>query len=113
MCTVRYRRCKHGAGFTLVEFVISIVLLAILATAGASLMSSMFGAYTESRDVVGGDGQARVAFERMTRELRDIRPLTCSVASQTCGCGGTCTGTCTGITLTPSTEVTFIGSDGN
>jgi prepilin-type N-terminal cleavage/methylation domain-containing protein len=87
-------RPRKRAGFTLVEFVVSIVLLGIVATIGAKFMSSMFSAYFESRDVTSGDWQGRVAFERITRELREIPSRT-------------------GLVVSPTTEITFVGSDGN
>lgn len=39
-------------------------------------MSGMFRSYFLARDITSSDAQARVAFERMTRELRQIRSAT-------------------------------------
>lgn len=81
-------------GFTIVELVVSIVLLAIVATMGAKFLSSMFGAYIETRDVTSDDWQARVALERLTRELREVPSRT-------------------GLVISPATEITFVGADGD
>jgi len=37
------------------------------------MMSSMLQSYFAAKDITNSDAQARVAFERMTRELRQIR----------------------------------------
>ena len=39
-------------------------------------MSGMFLSYFTARDITNSDAQARVGFERMTRELRQIRSAT-------------------------------------
>jgi prepilin-type N-terminal cleavage/methylation domain-containing protein len=72
-------------GFTLLEVVITIVVFAIVATLGAALMSSGFRAYFLGREIAEDDAQARLAFERMARELRRARgtaDLNIGVANQ-------------------------------
>jgi len=68
------RHSDHG--WTLIELLTVIIILAVVGTVGARLMSSMFRSYFTARDITSSDAQARVAFERMTRELRQVRSAT-------------------------------------
>ena len=61
-------------GFTLMEMVITISLLAILFGVGAVVMNQGFTAYLHGQDLTEGTVQGRLALERMTRDLRDIHP---------------------------------------
>jgi prepilin-type N-terminal cleavage/methylation domain-containing protein len=89
-------RRQHERGWTLVEMAMVMIVFAIVATIGARLMSTMFLSYFTARDITSSDAQARVAFERMTRELRQIRSATAA-------------------DLDPASaaQVRFIDSDGN
>ena len=89
-------RRRRERGWTLIEMVMVIIVFAIVATIGARLMSTMFLSYFTARDITSSDAQARVAFERMTRELRQIRSATAA-------------------DLDPASaaQVRFIDSDGN
>jgi prepilin-type N-terminal cleavage/methylation domain-containing protein len=64
---------RRGRGFTLVELLMVIVLFGIVAAFAAPAMQSGFRAYFTGRDISEADWQARVALERMTRELRAVR----------------------------------------
>lgn len=72
----RTRVDKRQRGFSLIEMVMVIVILGIISTVGAQLMGTGFQLYFTGRDSLGVDSQARVALERMTRELRTVRPAT-------------------------------------
>lgn len=64
----------HGIrGFTLVELVLVIVLAGILFGMGGVMLNNMFRSFFSERDISRADWQARVALERMTRELREVR----------------------------------------
>ena len=69
-------RRRRRDGWTLIELLTVIIILAVVAAVGARLMSGMFRSYFAARDITSSDAQARVAFERMTRELRQIRSAT-------------------------------------
>ena len=93
-------RLRPGAislgGWTLVELIVVISVLGILAAVGAGLFSSVFRSYFAARDMTSADGQARAAFERMTRELRQIRSPTA-----------------TDLNIAIAGQVRFIDTDGN
>ncbi len=64
---------RHNSGFTLVELIISIVLIGLLAAVGSSMIADSF---TTTRMVNAGTasaGQARYALERLAREIREIK----------------------------------------
>jgi prepilin-type N-terminal cleavage/methylation domain-containing protein len=88
------RHSNHG--WTLIELLTVIIILAVVGTVGARLMSSMFRSYFTARDITSSDAQARVAFERMTRELRQIRSPTA-----------------TDLDVASTAQVRFIDMDGN
>ena len=80
----------------MVELVMVIVIFGIVAAMGTGLLSSIFRSYFASRDITSSDGQARAAFERMTRELRQIRSATA-----------------TDLDVASTAQVRFIDADGN
>jgi len=69
-------RTRQARGWTLIEVVMVLVILAIVVAVGGRMMSSMLRSYFAARDITSSDAQARVGFERMTRELRQIRTAT-------------------------------------
>ncbi len=62
------------AGFTLLELVITIMLLGVLSALGTTLLSTGFRAYLQGQELTEGSVQARLALGRMTRDLRDVMP---------------------------------------
>lgn len=87
---------RRQRGWTLVELLMVIIILAVVSAVGARLMSGMFQSYFAARDITTSDAQARVAFERMTRELRQIRKATA-----------------TDLDPASTAQVRFIDTDGN
>lgn len=69
---------SSACGFSLVELVIVIIVLGIVASSGALVISRSFNAYFAGRDMTRADWQGRLALERMTRDLRDVRTATAS-----------------------------------
>jgi prepilin-type N-terminal cleavage/methylation domain-containing protein len=75
-------RREAAAGFSLIELVMVMVVFGIVAAIAAPVMSSGFQAYFTGKDIAEVDWQARVAVERMTRELRAVRaPADLALAS--------------------------------
>ena len=69
---------RSGCGFSLVELVTTIVILGIVASSGALIMSRGFNVYFAGRDITRADWNGRLALERMTRDLRDVRSASAS-----------------------------------
>jgi prepilin-type N-terminal cleavage/methylation domain-containing protein len=63
----------HSQGFTLVEIVITIVLVTILSGIAAMIILQGVTAYTDEQSRSDVHYQARIAMERMAREIRVIR----------------------------------------
>ncbi len=60
-------------GFSLLEMVLVIVLMALLAGLGSRLLSVGFDSYFTARDHSDADWQGRYAWQRLSRELRTVR----------------------------------------
>jgi len=71
--TMRSARMRRARGWTLIEMTMVIIVFLVLAGYAANMLSGVFRSYFNARDITNSDAQARVAFERMTRELRLIR----------------------------------------
>ena len=59
----------------MIEVVITLIVLGVLATIGARIMSTAFQAYFAGREIAQDDAQVRYAMERMARELHTVRSL--------------------------------------
>jgi prepilin-type N-terminal cleavage/methylation domain-containing protein len=90
------KRRSASRGWTLVEMVTVVIIFLVLAAVGANLVSGQFRSYFLARDITNADAQSRVAFERMTRELRQVRSATA-----------------TDLDVASATQVRFIDADGN
>ena len=67
---------RRHEGFTLIELVITIVLVGIMAGIGALLLREGTRAYISADVRADLTNQGRVAIERMAREIREIRSRT-------------------------------------
>jgi len=66
-------RAAAARGFSIMELVMVLVIFGIVSAVAAPIAANGFRAYFTGRDISDTDSQARVAIERMTRELRGIR----------------------------------------
>lgn len=87
---------RVAGGFSLVEMIVVIALMAILFSIGATLLGRVFTSYFTARDVTDAQWQGLIALERMTRELRLARSATSADLS-----------------ISPTTQITFTDLDGN
>lgn len=85
---------RSARGFSLFELVITIVVLGIIAAAAAPFLTASFQGYFTGRDIAETDWHARVAIERMSRELRTIRAPA-------------------DLTITSASDISFTDIDGN
>jgi prepilin-type N-terminal cleavage/methylation domain-containing protein len=89
-------RRTSSRGFTLIEAIVVIVIAAVLAAIGATVMSRGFQNYFLARELARDSAQGTLALERMTRELRRVRTPT--AADLTIGVPG---------------QITFVDADGD
>lgn len=61
----------RSAGFTLIEMIVSLVLLGIIFTAAALFFSTMMRGYSESELAASTAQAAEIAVDRMVEELKD------------------------------------------
>jgi prepilin-type N-terminal cleavage/methylation domain-containing protein len=101
---------QRDSGFTLIELVISIVLLGILAAVGSSMIVDSF---TTSRMVnaeIASESQARYALERLAREIREIKYASSSTTPTTSCSDGTTDKYC--IATNTTTKLIFTNGAG-
>jgi len=76
------RHGNHGrtgvsmTGFTLIEMIMTIVILGVIVALGANMIGGSMLAYFAGRDLTELDTRGRMAVERLTRELRAVRSAT-------------------------------------
>jgi len=74
-------RCKFGSGFTIIELVVTITVLAAMGWMGVSAMLSGVDAWTDfnyKKDLLT---DARMAVDRMAREIRMVKDLTAIITA--------------------------------
>jgi prepilin-type N-terminal cleavage/methylation domain-containing protein len=72
-------------GFTLIELIMVIVLSSILASIGSYVLLAGFKAWFANQNVMAANNQARMALERMTRDIHAVASaasITTATASQ-------------------------------
>src|SRR5689334_11495059 len=72
-------------GFSLLELIIVMVILSIIAGIGSRIVQAGFNSYYTNQNVTTANVQARLALERMTRDIhaiKDSSSITTASASQ-------------------------------
>jgi prepilin-type N-terminal cleavage/methylation domain-containing protein len=87
---------RPGRGFTLIEMIAVIVLLGIIFGFGGVLLGNLFTGYSLKRDATDAEWQAKVALERMARELRAVRMATAA-----------------DLDIVSAAQIRFVDTDGN
>jgi prepilin-type N-terminal cleavage/methylation domain-containing protein len=99
--------CNRQQGFTLLEMIITLVVLGLLgAAAGYGLVGGTL-AFTGTADAVQTLGKLRYSSERMAREIREIRRNPVTPANYDIG---TMTATSLAFTRSDGTTVTLTGA---
>jgi len=99
--------CKRQCGFTLIEMIISLVVLALLGAAAGYGLTGGALAYSGNADALHTLGKLRYASERMAREVREIRRNSVTPANYDIT---TMTGTTLAFTRSDGTAVTLTGT---
>jgi len=81
--TIHCSLFTNNKGFTIIELVITMVLIGIVAFIVADAMSTGFKTYFTTDNRKEALDQARIAMERMTREIRNLRDSSSIIASST------------------------------
>jgi MSHA biogenesis protein MshO len=84
---------QKNCGFTLVEMIITIVLIGILAAVGSNMLSDSFKTTGIVNSSYATEGKARYALERLAREIREVKY--CSGTGCLNGVTGYCVSTMT------------------
>ena len=63
---------RQAKGFTLVELVVTIVLVGIIGTFTTFFLYTGFSGYLRAKDTAEGAFKAQIALDRISLELRDI-----------------------------------------
>lgn len=63
---------NRARGMTLIEMVLSVVIVAIVLAASAPIIGNTFQSYVTTRSALDATSKARLAVERIAREIRDV-----------------------------------------
>lgn len=64
---------KQQQGFTLIELVLVIILVAVMANVASTMLAEGLRAYLTTKNITDADWQGRIALQRMERDIRAIR----------------------------------------
>jgi prepilin-type N-terminal cleavage/methylation domain-containing protein len=70
---MRHATRKNFAGFTLIEIVVTMMVLSIITVICSRILGAGLTSYVAAQNISDADWQMRVALESMTREIRNIR----------------------------------------
>lgn len=65
-------RLQQHRGFSLLELIVVMVILSIVAAIGSRVIQASFNSYFTNQNVTTANVQARLALERMTRDIHAI-----------------------------------------
>ena len=92
MCPVVHRRSlalwNNEVGFTLIELVVTLVLLGIVAVLAARVLSTSLDMWITTEEYAGERADQVAALERMVREIRQADSLTCTHSTLSLERGG-------------------------
>ena len=91
-----YHRCRSLRGFTLIEMIAVIVVIGAIFALGGLMLSGTVRSYVSNKDAAEMSAHARVAFERMVREIRVIKEATV-----------------TSLEITTANRIKFLDANGN
>jgi prepilin-type N-terminal cleavage/methylation domain-containing protein len=77
------RASKREYGFTLIELIMVIMILSVVAVISSKIITQGFAGYMTGTNIIQTDWQAKVALERMTRDLHDIPTYADIIAANT------------------------------
>ncbi|MBU0743805.1 MAG: prepilin-type N-terminal cleavage/methylation domain-containing protein [Gammaproteobacteria bacterium] len=66
------QKYSKQSGFTLLEFIIVIILIGILIAGSSNLLSVGFNSFFSEKNIINANWQGSVALERITRDLRAV-----------------------------------------
>jgi prepilin-type N-terminal cleavage/methylation domain-containing protein len=72
---------KKTKGFTLVEFLMVTVLIGILFSMGANILSEGFNSYQKSSSILSADAQGTLAMYRLVKELRTTAAISSATST--------------------------------
>jgi prepilin-type N-terminal cleavage/methylation domain-containing protein len=76
MITLSYIKIRHPEkGFTLVELIVTLVLVGIIGTFTTLFMYTGLNGYLRAKDTAEGALKAQIALDRLSLELRDINEI--------------------------------------
>lgn len=81
----RHVSLREQTGFTLIEMIITIVIISIVASIGVTTISSGFKAYFTASSISPLANNARLVLERLRKEIRNAQ--SCADVSQPAGVG--------------------------
>jgi prepilin-type N-terminal cleavage/methylation domain-containing protein len=84
MITLSYIKIRHPEkGFTLVELIVTLVLVGIIGTFTTLFMYTGLNGYLRAKDTAEGALKAQIALDRLSLELRDINEIETLTANTT------------------------------
>jgi prepilin-type N-terminal cleavage/methylation domain-containing protein len=104
---------RQAKGFTLVELIVTIVLVGIIGTFTTLFLYTGFSGYLRAKDTAEGALNAQIALDRISLELRDIKGISAFNANTRIDYTSLTLPGNRQITYNPATRTIALGVDGN